>query len=136
MQWKVRGHLQKAVKCLGDSYRLLCRWSPATMQMVVLLQVMWWCRGHRSWFPAENYILPNLLRHSILTSKRLEQESDRRLDIHINSSLTQFTLNRNVSEDELQIMAYHLNIIARKYRMTISSTKTKSMALQGTTYRG
>ena len=40
------------------------------------------------------------------------------------------------SEDELQIMAYHLNIIARKYRMTISSTKTKSMALQGTTYRG
>ena len=26
------------------------------------------------------------------------------------------------SEDELQTMAYHLNIITRKYRMTISST--------------
>ena len=26
-------------------------------------------------------------------------------------------------------MAYHLNIIGRKYRMTISSTKTKSMAM-------
>ena len=35
------------------------------------------------------------------------------------------------SEDELQTMAYRLNIIARKYRMTISSTKTKSMAMQG-----
>jgi len=29
------------------------------------------------------------------------------------------------SEDELQTMAYHLNFIARKYELTISSTKTK-----------
>ena len=35
------------------------------------------------------------------------------------------------SEDELQTMAYHLNLIARKYKMTISSTKTKSMAMWG-----
>ena len=35
------------------------------------------------------------------------------------------------SEDELQIMAYHLNLIARKYKMTISSTKTESMAMCG-----
>ena len=27
------------------------------------------------------------------------------------------------SEDELQIMAYHLKLVARKYKMTISSTK-------------
>jgi len=40
------------------------------------------------------------------------------------------------SEDDLQTMAYHLNLIARKYKMTISSTKTKSMASGGTTYRG
>ena len=33
------------------------------------------------------------------------------------------------SEDELQTMAHHLNLIARKYKMTISSTKTKSMAM-------
>jgi len=30
------------------------------------------------------------------------------------------------SEDELQIMAYHLNLIAGKYKMTIPSTKTKA----------
>jgi hypothetical protein len=35
------------------------------------------------------------------------------------------------SEDELQTMAYHLNLIARKYKMTISNTKTKSMAMCG-----
>jgi len=35
------------------------------------------------------------------------------------------------SEEELQTMAYHLNLIARKYKMTISSTKTKSMAMCG-----
>jgi hypothetical protein len=35
------------------------------------------------------------------------------------------------SEDDLQTMAYHLNLIARKYKMTISSTKTKSMAMWG-----
>jgi len=35
------------------------------------------------------------------------------------------------SEDELQKIAYHLNLIARKFKMTISSTKTKSMALCG-----
>jgi hypothetical protein len=35
------------------------------------------------------------------------------------------------SEDDLQTMAYHLNLIARKYKMTISSTKTKSMAMCG-----
>jgi len=32
------------------------------------------------------------------------------------------------SEDDLQTMAHHLYLIARKYKMTISSTKTKSMA--------
>jgi len=35
------------------------------------------------------------------------------------------------SEDGLQTMAYHLNLIARKYNMTISSTKPKSMAMWG-----
>ena len=35
------------------------------------------------------------------------------------------------SEDDLQIMAHHLSRIARKYKMTISSTKTKSMAMWG-----
>ena len=35
------------------------------------------------------------------------------------------------SEDELQTMAHQLNLIARKYKMTISSTKTKSMAMCG-----
>ena len=33
------------------------------------------------------------------------------------------------SEDDLQSMAHHLNLIARKYKMTISSTKTKSMTM-------
>jgi hypothetical protein len=28
-------------------------------------------------------------------------------------------------------MAYHLNLIARKYKMTISNTKSKSMAMLG-----
>ena len=40
------------------------------------------------------------------------------------------------SEDDLQTMAYHLNLTARKYKMTISSTKTKAIATWGTTYRG
>ena len=35
------------------------------------------------------------------------------------------------SEDDLQTMAHHSNLIARKYKMTISSTKTKSMAMWG-----
>jgi hypothetical protein len=35
------------------------------------------------------------------------------------------------SEDDLKTMAYHLSLIARKYKMTISSTKTKSMAMWG-----
>jgi hypothetical protein len=35
------------------------------------------------------------------------------------------------SQDDLQTMAYHLNLIARKYKMTIFSTKTKSMAMWG-----
>ena len=33
------------------------------------------------------------------------------------------------SEDDLQTTAHHLNLIARKYKMTISGTKTKSMAM-------
>ena len=39
------------------------------------------------------------------------------------------------SEDDLQTMAYHLNLIARKYKMTISSTKNQWQC-GGTTYRG
>jgi len=33
------------------------------------------------------------------------------------------------SQDDLRTMAHHLNLIARKYKMTISSTKTKSMTM-------
>ena len=35
------------------------------------------------------------------------------------------------SEDETQTMSYHLNLIARKYKMTISSTKTKALEMWG-----
>ena len=35
------------------------------------------------------------------------------------------------SEDSLQTMAQHLNLIARIYKMTISNTKTISMAMWG-----
>jgi hypothetical protein len=35
------------------------------------------------------------------------------------------------SEDELQTMSYHLKLVARKHKMTISSTKTTSMAMCG-----
>jgi len=33
------------------------------------------------------------------------------------------------SEDDLQTMAHNLNLIARKYKMTIASSKTKSIAM-------
>ena len=35
------------------------------------------------------------------------------------------------SEGDLQTMAHHLNLIARKHKMTISSTQTKAMAMWG-----
>jgi len=35
------------------------------------------------------------------------------------------------SEVDLQTKAHHLNFIARKYKMTISSAKTESMAMWG-----
>jgi hypothetical protein len=35
------------------------------------------------------------------------------------------------SENELQIMADHLNLIARMYKMKISNSKIKSMAMCG-----
>ena len=35
------------------------------------------------------------------------------------------------SEDDLQTMAHNLNLIARKYKMTIASSKTKSIAMWG-----
>ena len=35
------------------------------------------------------------------------------------------------SENDLQTMAHHLKLIERKYKTTISSTKTKSMAMWG-----
>jgi len=33
------------------------------------------------------------------------------------------------SEDDLQTMVHNFNLTARKYKMTITSTKTKSMAM-------
>lgn len=35
------------------------------------------------------------------------------------------------SEDELQNVGYHLNLIGRIYKMNISSTNTKTMAMCG-----
>jgi hypothetical protein len=40
------------------------------------------------------------------------------------------------SEDDLQTMAHHLNLIARKYKMIVSSTKQNQWQCGGTTYRG
>jgi len=40
------------------------------------------------------------------------------------------------SEYYLQTMAPHLNLIARKYKMTISRTQTKSMAMWGNYIQG
>jgi len=40
------------------------------------------------------------------------------------------------SEDDLQTMAHHLNLIARKYKMTISSKKQNQWQCGETTYRG
>ena len=40
------------------------------------------------------------------------------------------------SEDNLQTMAHHLNLIARKYKITISTTKQNQWHYGGTTYRG
>ena len=40
------------------------------------------------------------------------------------------------SEEDLQTMAYHLNLKAKKYKMTTSSTKTKSMAMWGNHIEG
>jgi hypothetical protein len=40
------------------------------------------------------------------------------------------------SEDELQTLAYRLNLIARKYKMTICSIKTNQWQCVGTKYRG
>ena len=40
------------------------------------------------------------------------------------------------SEDDLQTMAHHLNLMARKYKMTLSSTKTNQWKCGETTYRG
>ena len=40
------------------------------------------------------------------------------------------------SEDDLQTMAYHLNLIARKYKITISSTKTKALEMWGNHIQG
>jgi len=40
------------------------------------------------------------------------------------------------SEDDLQTITYHLKLIARKYKMTLSSTKSKSMAMWGNHIEG
>jgi len=36
-----------------------------------------------------------------------------------------------ILEDDLQTMAHNLNLVARKYKMTISGKKSKSMAIRG-----
>jgi hypothetical protein len=46
-------------------------------------------------------------------------------------NLKKFEILMATSEDELRTMAYRLNLIARKYKMNISNTKTKSMAMCG-----
>jgi len=40
------------------------------------------------------------------------------------------------SDDDLQTMAYHLKLIARKYKMNISSKKQNQWQCGGTTYSG
>ena len=41
-----------------------------------------------------------------------------------------------ISEDDLQTMAHHFNLKARKYKMIIFSTKKNQWQCGGTTYKG
>jgi len=47
----------------------------------------------------------------------------------MNLNLTGDQILMAISEDDLQTVAHHMNLIARKYKMTISGTKVKSMAI-------
>jgi len=62
----------------------------------MLLQVMWWSLGWRLWLPTKKYLLPNWVRLRKLSCKRLEHDSDGRLDIHVNSSYIKRTLSTTV----------------------------------------
>ena len=61
----------------------------------------------------------------------MERCTNEKINHYIQYNKYRILYGMATSENDVQTMAYHLNLIARKYKMTISSTKTKSMAMWG-----
>jgi len=71
----------------------------------------------------------NYIYNYIYNSTQLNKRKLVKTILYIDDQILMATL-----EDDLQTMAYHLNLLERKYKMTISSIKTISMAMWGNTY--
>ena len=127
MDNKIPNYLLNTIKCFYRNTKVIIKFNDGISEQILINKGV---RQGRGLSP----LLFNIYINKIIQEfKRLKKKSielnNRKLVKSILYADDQILIAR--SEDELQTMAFPLNLIARKYKMTISSTKPKSMAMWG-----
>jgi hypothetical protein len=128
MEEKIPNSLLKTIKCIYKNMKVSVKFNDDTISEPIRISkgVRQGCDLSSVLFYA--YINKILQEFKMGINKGI-QLTNRKVINTILYTDNQFLMAE--SEDELQTKAYHLNLIARKYKMNIASTSTKSMAVCG-----
>ena len=127
MDNKIANYLLNAIKCIYRNTKVRIKFNDGISEPICINKGV---RQGSGLSPVLfNIYINKIVQEFKLAIKKVIQLNNRKI---LNTTL--YADGQNLmatSEDELQTMAHQLNLIARKYKMTISSTKTKSMAMCG-----
>jgi hypothetical protein len=121
---KITNYLLNAIKCIYRNIKIIIKFNDGISEPVHIN------KGVRQGFGLSpvlfNIYINKIIQELKTLIKKGIELNNRKLVNTILYADDQILMA--TSEDDSQTMAHHLNVIARKYKMTISSTKTKSMA--------
>ena len=127
MDNKIPNYLLNTIKCIYNNTKIRIKFSDGVSEPIhINTGVRQGCGLSSVLF---NIYINKIIQEFKTVIKKGIQLNNRKL---VNTTLyADDQILMATSKDDVQTMAHHLNLIARKYKMTISSTKTKSMAMWG-----
>jgi hypothetical protein len=128
MEEKISNSLLNTIKCIYENTEVSIKFNDDTISDPIQINkgVRQGCGPSPILF---NAYINNILQEFKMAINKGIQLTNRKT---INTTLyADDKILMSTSEDELQTMAYRLNLIARKYKINISSIKTKPMTMCG-----
>jgi hypothetical protein len=131
MEEKIPNSLLKTVKCIYKNMKVSIKFNDEISEPI---QINKGVRQECSLSPIRfnAYINQILQEFKMVINKGIQLTNRKIINMIVYADDQILTAT---TEDELQTMAYHLNLTARKYKMNISNIKKNQCQYVGTTYK-